>query len=169
MQRLDGGYVCGYAGSSAMDGIWRAAEEGDVGEVERLLGHDLGLLEARDDAENTPLICAAVNGHLETVRFLLDKGAAINASNDGLSAALWMACTEGETPVVRLLLERGADPTLASDGGYSPLMAASEQGHLEVVRQLLGHPSAKTTINRPDDNDGWTALWCACHWGRGGS
>jgi hypothetical protein len=35
--RLDGGYGC--AGSSAMADIWEAVEEGDLSEVERLVGH----------------------------------------------------------------------------------------------------------------------------------
>jgi ankyrin repeat protein len=32
---------------------------------------------------------------------------------------------------------------------------------------LLGHHRAKSAINNRDD-EGKTALWCACYWGHGG-
>jgi hypothetical protein len=38
-----------------MDDIWRAAKAGDVGEVERLVGQDPGLLDARDDGRTPAL------------------------------------------------------------------------------------------------------------------
>jgi hypothetical protein len=59
--RLDGG--CGCAGSSAMVNTWEAAEEGHVGEVQRLVGHDPGLLHASQ------------HGHMGVVRQLVDHGA----------------------------------------------------------------------------------------------
>jgi ankyrin repeat protein len=69
--------------------------------------------------------------------------------------------------VVGLLLERGADPTITNNRRSTPLMAASHRGHLEVVRLLLSHPSAKISIDHRDV-DGWTALYWACNFGRGG-
>jgi ankyrin repeat protein len=150
-----------------MVGIWHAAQEGDVGEVERLVGHDPGLLDARDGYTWTPLTCASFGGHTGLVRLLLDKGAALDAQDDCQRTVLYFACCFGRTPVVRLLLERGADPAIARQGDWTPLMAASYKGHLEIVRVLLGHPSAKASINRRDET-GRTALWRACQMGRGG-
>jgi ankyrin repeat protein len=158
-----------------MPDIWEAAFEGDVGEVERLVGQDPGLLNARDRPTRwTPLMFASAEGHVRVVRCLLDKGAAINdCSHDPLHGGgvmartpLWVACCRGRTPVVRLLLEGGGDPTIAGDGGSTPLILASDNGHLEVVRMLLSHPSAKGTIDHRD-RGGETALWSACHMGRG--
>jgi hypothetical protein len=152
-----------------MGDIWRAARDGDVGEVERLLGHDPGLLNAKggDWRRMTPLMWASQGGHVNVVRCLLDKGAAINKHSRQRLTALWWASSEGRLPVVRLLLERGADPTIATDRGSTPLIAASRNDDPEVVRVLLDHPSAKATIDRRDDA-GETALWLACYCGRGG-
>jgi hypothetical protein len=148
-----------------MGDIWRAASAGDLAEVERLVGHDPGLLDAKRGGW-TPLMYASEEGHVGVVRWLLDKGAAVNERHPRGWTALWLA-SYGHLPVVNLLLERGGDPTTATDWGWTPLIAASDQGHLEVVRVLLGHPIAKATLNCRD-RDGRTALWAACLYGHGG-
>jgi ankyrin repeat protein len=149
------------------EGIWRAAFQGDLDEVEGLVGQDPGLLEARDGHAHTPLMWASMKGHVCVVRWLLDKGAAINGRDDSGLTAVWFACSYGHLPVVRLLVERGADPTGALDRHSTPLMAASSRGHLEVVRLLLNRPGARATINLRDCF-GRTALWGACDWGHAG-
>jgi ankyrin repeat protein len=149
-----------------MNGMWVAACDGDLAEVERLVGGDPGLLEASNGVGCTPLLLASACGHVGVVRWLLDKGAAIDQPTAHGQTALWYSCLGGRTPTVRLLLERGADPAIASHGGWTPLINASDRGHLGVVRVLLGRTSAKATINHRDD-EGHTALWHACYWGRG--
>jgi ankyrin repeat protein len=146
--------------------IWWAASEGDVGEVERLVGQDPGLLDVGDDESWTPLMHAAAEGHVRVVRWLLDKGAAINERAIRGFTAFCLACFNGRTAVVMMLLEGGGDPTIADNDGRTPLMHASSRGHLEVVRLLLGHPSAKATINHRNRH-GETALVLASYKGRG--
>jgi ankyrin repeat protein len=147
--------------------IWGAAEAGDVVEVERLVGRDPGLLDAKNRGGWTPLLCASVWGHVGVVRWMLDKGAATDHQSDFGETALWLASGYGCTPVVRELLERGADPTIADAGGGTPLIIACSRGHLAVVRVLLGQASVKGTIDHRDEI-GQTALWRACHRGHGG-
>jgi uncharacterized protein len=147
-------------------GIWKAANDGHINEVERLVGQEPGLLDTKDGVYGyTPLMFASWKGHVGVVRWLLDKGAATDELSEHGLTALWLASSYGHTPVVSLLLERGADPTLAAGFGSVPLMAGCS--HLEVVRVLLGHPDAKAAINRRG-LDGQTALWKACHWGHKG-
>jgi hypothetical protein len=66
----------GCAGSSATadieDEFWGAVLDEDVGEAERLLGQDPGVLESTDESARTP-DAACENGHLGVVRLLLDK------------------------------------------------------------------------------------------------
>jgi uncharacterized protein len=150
-----------------MDGIWLPAGEGDLAEVQRLVRQDPGLLEARDAGGATPLMWASQEGHVGVVRWLLDKGAALDElSGDGCTA-LHYACHQSQAPVVGLLLQGGADPTIANQNGTTPFINSCAEGHLEVVRVLLGHPGAKSVINHRTE-DGQTALWCACYWGHGG-
>jgi uncharacterized protein len=51
---------------------------GDLGEAERLLGQDPGLLDPKEGRDCTPSILASYEGHVEVVRWLVDKGAAID-------------------------------------------------------------------------------------------
>jgi ankyrin repeat protein len=71
-----------------MANIWEAAKAGDVGEVERLLGQDPGVLNVTDDGGCTPLMRACEGGHVEVVRWLLDKGAATNERGPDQCTAL---------------------------------------------------------------------------------
>jgi ankyrin repeat protein len=149
--------------------IWEAARDGNLGEVQRLLGHDSGLLDVKTVAGWTPLMHASQAGHVDVVRWLLDKGAANNEfANDG-ATPLYVACHKGHSPVVRLLLESEADPfsSALKENGCTPFMVACARGHLEVVRWMLGHPSAKANMNHRD-LAGHTALSYACHFGRAG-
>jgi ankyrin repeat protein len=146
--------------------MWKAAREGDVDAVERLLAQAPELLDAKV-LGLTPLIWAAVGGHLGLVRWLVDHGAGIHETCGGDATALYYACGRGRSSLVRLLLDEGADPTVAAERTSTPLMIASLGGHLETVRVLLGHLEVKTTINRCCD-DGKTALWLACSRCHGG-
>jgi ankyrin repeat protein len=125
----DGG--CGCAGSSATVNTWTAALHDDVGEVERLVGQDPSLLNARTSNGWTALMFASAKGHVGVVRRLLDKGAALD-EREGVCGctALCLASCSDRTPVVRLVLEGGGDPTTADHEGVTPLMAASSRGYL---------------------------------------
>jgi hypothetical protein len=149
-----------------MEGIWRAAYQGDVGEVERLVGQDSGLLDAADQYGRTPLMLASQGGHVGVVRWLMDEGSRVDERNEKGDTALILACFVGRPSVVRLLVERGADLAIATPRGLTPLMIASHRGHLEAVRVLLHHPSARATVDHRYV-DGRTALWQACFIGQG--
>jgi len=69
----------------------------------------------RDLKGMTPLMWAAVLGHIEVAGRLLDKGAALNAETGGKSGsaadtALTFAAANGNTTMVDFLLSRGAVP-----------------------------------------------------------
>jgi hypothetical protein len=85
--------VLGCAEPSVMTHIWRAAHDGDLAEVERLVGLDPGLLDARYyDQGWTPLMFASREGHVGVARWLLDHGAAINERTDDGVTVLVLAC-----------------------------------------------------------------------------
>ena len=93
----------------------------------------------------TPLIIAAHNGHLNSVKILLGYGADIEArgtlkTGDQVAEGctpLWAAAVTGHLDVVRLLIERNADVDGRTSMGSTPLRAAAYEGHLDVVRCLV--------------------------------
>ncbi len=71
----------------------------------------------------TALLYAAREGHMETVRALVEAGANINTST-AINTARWsMAITNGHLDVAQYLLDHGADPNLATDAGLTALYA----------------------------------------------
>ncbi|KAJ7830078.1 ankyrin repeat-containing domain protein [Mycena olivaceomarginata] len=52
---------------------------------------------------------ASLNGHIEVVEFLLERGANFNATDKANNTALHNASARGRTDVVKLLVEHGVD------------------------------------------------------------
>lgn len=97
----------------------------------------------RDARGNTALHLAAIHGHSEVARALVDAGASTEAAvtrgeNEGLTP-LRLAAERGHLSTVRVLLAAGAD-IAAEDlvDRATPLHAAAEAGHTAVVVELTG-------------------------------
>ena len=81
---------------------------------------------------------AAMNGHLEAVILLLDRGADINAQIEtNKNTALTLACFQGRHEVVATLLDRRANVEHRAKTGLTPLMEAASGGYVEVGKVLL--------------------------------
>jgi serine/threonine-protein phosphatase 6 regulatory ankyrin repeat subunit B len=145
-----------------MGDIFGAVEEGNEGEVMRLLDADPALLEREDDGDR-PLAMAAWNGHLGVVTLLVERGANIHASGYEGNTAMHYAATMGHEEVLALLLEKGAQANTRNDSGMTPLMGACDNVHLGVVELLLQHMRGQGLDERNDN--GWTALHYAACWG----
>jgi cytohesin len=89
---------------------------------------------ARDEAGNTPLHWAAVEGFPEDIDFLLEAGADVNARSEDGRTPLHMARWRGNTVT---LLEAGADVNARNDNGRTPLHYAAEYFYPEEVLTLL--------------------------------
>ena len=84
-----------------------------------------------------PLIEAAKDSDLATVRALIDSGADVNAAqSDGATALHWAAYRE-DFGTAALLIRAGADVNKANDLGVTPLLMASTNGHAGLVEALL--------------------------------
>lgn len=77
------------------------------------------LINVADDFGITPLMVAARAGLVETVAWLLQNGAEINARCRIGYTALMFAVHDNRIEVVRLLLEKGADKNLGEYEGVS--------------------------------------------------
>ncbi|EQC30461.1 TKL protein kinase, variant 1 [Saprolegnia diclina VS20] len=84
----------------------------------------------------TPLNWAASEGQLEVVRFLLEKGAAIDVKTMLGRTPLHWAASEGHLEIVRLLLTKGAAIDVKTKKGETPLMLAEKDGHGNIAQLL---------------------------------
>ncbi|KAE9128259.1 hypothetical protein PF006_g16322 [Phytophthora fragariae] len=83
------------------------------------------------------LLWAALGGHLQVVRFLVEQCAVDVASTteDGVTALMW-AASSGEVAIVRYLAEHGGDVNTRSKNGYTAFMVAAQFGYTDVARYL---------------------------------
>jgi uncharacterized protein len=80
----------------------------------------------------TPLLYAARDGRMDTVRMLLDAGAEINQRDANEIPPLILAITNNHPDVARFLIERGADIKAVDWYGRTPLWAAVETRNMDV-------------------------------------
>jgi ankyrin repeat protein len=107
-----------------------------------------------------PLSCAAGEGMLEVVRFLIkEAGADVDRVRDDGMTALTLAAQQGHVTVLRCLVkEFGADVHQETSEGNTPLFIAAQQGFLAVVQCLVKECGAD--INRANLK-GTTSLMAA--------
>jgi uncharacterized protein len=133
--------------------LMTAAANGNLQLVESLLSRRANVLKNNKYGESA-LALAALSGHQEVVRVLVQAGARINASGWG---ALHYAVFSGHADIVRYLVDRGADVNARAPNHHTALMLAARNGHREIVRVLLAAGA------NPDlgDLEGNTALGIA--------
>lgn len=91
-------------------------------------------LEARNQADESPLMMAALKGHTSFVRLLIARDADVNKSG---WTPLHYAATNGHLEIMALLLEHHAFIDAQSPNGTTPLMMAAMYGTPAAVRLLL--------------------------------
>lgn len=163
-----------------------AVEEGDEGEVTRLLDAHPELLNAVPSQldtspelligvallhtviglnqavvnqflrERVPLVLASVHGHLRVVTLLLQRGANPGAVGCLGTTALQWAARKGHEEVVVCLLGKGAQPNSKDIRDRTPLIEAARGGYVGIVRVLAQHLGGHG-LDEADDR-GLTAL-----------
>ena len=112
-------------------------------------------------ARQAPISVAARSGHLDTVAFLLERGANINTVGTGRDTAITSASMNGHLNLVEFLLDKGADITAGRTGDGTPIREAALAGHLKVVQLLL----ARGANIEADGRGYWTPLSAAAEGG----
>jgi len=106
--------------------------------------------------DDPPLIIAAENNNLRSVRILLRSGVDVNEKADDGMTALTFAAMNGNLDIMEILLEEdGIDVNAANDEGTTPLMFAVSEGHYDAVNFLLDTPNIDVNLR---DNEGNSAL-----------
>ena len=148
-----------------MQPIHRAAWDGDVAALDRLVAEDGELLNALSQVELcTPLMLAACRGQDAVVARLLALGADVGLQSARGSFATHWACCGNRRSSLALLLDAGASMTVYNDHEQTPLMVAAGTGATDCVTLLLarlgdGAGEELGTV----DNDGDSAAHIACY------
>lgn len=149
---------------AAYDGLFRAAHEGDVAMIERLVAEGADV-NARDARGRTPAHVAAFASEDDALRALAEAGADMNALEHRAYDVVTIAAVADDPELMSLAIELGNDPGLTTspyDG--TALIAAAHLGHAEVVRRLIDAGAPLDHIN----NLHWTAVMEAVVLGDGG-
>ncbi len=74
-----------------MENLMEAAKQGELERVKTALEPDPGIVNLRDESGATALHYAAIHGHRQIVRLLIERGADINSTDDqfGATPAGW--------------------------------------------------------------------------------
>ncbi|KAE8145004.1 hypothetical protein BDV25DRAFT_165592 [Aspergillus avenaceus] len=106
-------------------------------------------LNVADNAGNTPLQIAALEGSASIVKFLLDTGCEIDTKNIDKDTPLIDAVENGHLDVVKLLLGAGANPRLVNAEGDEPYdLVPSDSEDYDEIRRVLAQAKANPRPNR---------------------
>jgi len=135
-------------------GLHAAAANGDVAEIEKLIGEGENP-NLQDSNSRTPLIVAAYRKHHDAVRALLRLGADPNARDLQRFDILTIAAINNNMELLKIALEGGTDPRAVA-GNYdgTALISAAHLGHVDIVRALIAAKAPLDHVNAM----GWTAL-----------
>ena len=139
---------------SAKADFVKAVHARDGNKVMQLLNDNPpGLVDARDDDGNTPLIITIARQD-EWAAFLLSKGADPDLPGNGGDTPLIAAARVGYLDAIEWLLTARAKVDAANRMGETPLIAAVQQRHVLAVKRLL---AAGADPDKTDSAAGFSA------------
>ncbi|XP_043267611.1 palmitoyltransferase Hip14 isoform X2 [Venturia canescens] len=138
--------------------IVRATQYGALERVTELV--DAGADVNQPDAETVTLLhWAAINNRKEIVKYLIAKGANVDAIGGELaSTPLHWATRQGHLSTFAILMRAGADPTLRDSEGFSCIHLAAQFGHTGIVAYLV---AKGVNPNTPDRSAMTALMWSA--------
>jgi len=120
--------------AQGQSGLYLATRDKSLKAVNALLAWRKINVEARNSADESPLMIAALNGSSDLAQVLITKGADVNKTG---WAPLHYAATRGHLQMITLLLDNYAYIDAASPNGTTPLMMAAFYGTPQSVKLLL--------------------------------
>lgn len=138
-----------WVGNMDLEGYYGGLEEEVASQVMAAIV-DMGVSGERG---NTLLHNAALNGHMDLTRALIDAGADVNKLDQDDKTPIFEAARYGQLDVVKLLIDAGADVNAIGPDGRTPLIVSSTHGHIEVIHVLMKNGADLNAV----DYDGYTA------------
>ncbi len=121
--------------------------EGSFRAAEALLRQPRLDIDAPNAVGETALMMAALKGHTDWARRLMERGAKVD--KDGWTP-LHYAASGPERAMVELLLDKGARIDARSPNGSTPLMMAARYGSEDSVKLLLARGAGRALRNERD-------------------
>ncbi|WBY02019.1 ankyrin repeat domain-containing protein [Ramlibacter tataouinensis] len=115
-------------------GLFLALRDGALKAAQVLLDSPATQVDVRNSQDETPLMMAALKGHTDLARKLVEREADVNKPG---WAPLHYAATGGHLAIMELLLEHHAFIDAESPNGTTPLMMAAHYGTPAAVKLLL--------------------------------
>ena len=124
-----------------LDGKQTGTDDDATVMVGSLSAEEVRNMVTRDVRRAPPLVLAAKQGWIRTIRALLEAGVSVN-QGDGLwgRTAFWEAASFGHVAVLQCLVENAADPRQTPwkgrPRGVTPLDMATQQNRAEAIAWL---------------------------------
>jgi ankyrin repeat protein len=114
---------------------------GESERVRKMLAANPALLDAKSADGFPPLGLAIFFRHPDVAKFLIERGADVNAVADNAQkvAPVHAAAAVRDVETMKLLLERGADANAVQQMDVTPLHGAASRGDVEMAKLLLAH------------------------------
>jgi hypothetical protein len=108
--------------TDARDALARAISRGNLAETKKLLGKNSRRInDRRPEGGSTPLSTAALHGHLDIAKYLIERGANVSATNNDGNTPLHVAAFLCRKEIVQLLLDKGASPLTKNGRGETSI------------------------------------------------
>ncbi|TFZ00896.1 ankyrin repeat domain-containing protein [Ramlibacter henchirensis] len=133
-QLLQRGFDPNTPSPDGQHGLYLALREGSLKAAQALIDWPKTNVEARNANDESPLMIAALKGHMAMVKKLVERDADINKPG---WAPLHYAATGGHLEIMEFLLEHHAFIDAESPNGTTPLMMAAHYGTTAAVKLLL--------------------------------
>ena len=138
--------------------IFQACKEGKLTSVQWLIEQENEYNKNITDSDKkTPLHYACEEGHLPIVKYLISKGANIEARDKDEKTALHYATFRGDYPIIEYLISKGANLKAKNKYGQTPLHYACQKDNISNAYYLV----KKGANMEEPDKYGQTPLWLA--------
>jgi uncharacterized protein len=130
--------LCGASAAWAGE-IHTAAAAGDLARVTELLAESPELAQATNEnaTMDFALHSAAIAGHIEVAKLLLEHGTPVDCGDSDLSTPLHVAALRNQPEMVAFLLSHGADANFQDNNGAWSVSFAASARNLDIVKQLV--------------------------------
>ena len=114
-------------------------------------------VDSRNATGITPLMNAAMNGNVQAVKLLIERGANPSLEDNLEWNSLHFAALRGDTDIISLIHTQVPDIESLNGEGATPLLVAAYNGKLHAVKWFLERGANAAY----EDNRGWNALHSA--------